>query len=1546
MKEKERIYLLEYIDILLSKEQQDKENWLLLMKHHNTLYPDIEDLRAMGLEERGYQVYLHNYETDVIRSPYEPFLELIRDYIRKKKSQEREFSVEDFLNRSKVYSLHKTIFEMYFQGKPCIRKEDILVGEYDFEKKRFQEAVVNMILEMAKENPLFVFLNEANLAGDSLWRILDALLQKDTVEGIKIVAVVNQERELLSFAKEKKRFQKVWKKTEYVCDWLYESEIDYPMKTGRFKPKYEDTERLIEQLRNISYALEFEQVLYYLNEFFERLENEKSALQPEEKQELLRIYFWSSLGLEDYSRALYACDILEQLEFKDDKVQLQTNFDVAYYKTLVHMYSRNASQTKENLMECQHWAEEINLEWNYFLLNLLKNMSQYSGWKGLWISEDDTEVSEEFIEQCNKFEHFNHLAYIYVFSFNSDYHNFTTTSGIEERIVEFNKGIAIGEKLGNVQFLTEAYSKNIMLASIHGHYDVSIYFYKKTLELIGKYGDEIVEAGHSNGMGYSNCGMENYVEAQKYYNNALIIYFRQELMDEVVETLYNMGINGILAEDYRNASEYLLSAANILQELKLSAMRACNIAKLYGLIALSSFRQGIMPRSHLYLNMTKQFLAHIFGKPNEEKEIYSDDSMFLAYFVDALILEKEGEDTKALQCMNKAEFYMKRSTGTMFFNYPQFAEEKYKVLLKLGQNEEAIQVLQECKSYCREKNFFFHEQKLDMLLGKLPVPKDKITYPKMKLEGIELNEILEWIRREAAEKKNKDMLETLKFFNVLQRFINHMNGGEEELANIIPMFENHFNMDNSFVIRCNEEKSRVIYSDLGYKVPKEDVDRIVQYFKENRLGFIVSKNGFEYEEYRQIIDVFQYDRVFSLAAIPNFEKEVLTGVLVTYIKMRDGWSASRERTILGEEDLTMFQYVLKQVFNAIEKLEVHRKLEDANEKLTEQMEQLVLLKDEAEAANEAKSNFLANMSHEIRTPMNAILGMSEIVLRSQLNESQRKSIEQVQSAAKSLLSIINDVLDFSKIESGKLEITEDKYRISDIISDVQYILSTCIKNKDLEFKILLDTEIPPCLYGDDVRIRQILINLGNNAIKFTEHGNVTITIDYDSAEDSKYILLRISVKDTGIGIRQEEQERLFDAFLQVDGRRNRKIEGTGLGLSICKALVDLMGGTISVQSEYGKGSEFTVVIPQKIVEEEAEKEEDMTVLDVNHDDNFSAAGAKVLVVDDNLMNLSVIEGLLEPLKIQVETAQSGAEAISILEHTTDYNLIFMDHMMPEMDGIEATKRIRNLDGEYYKNVPIIAFSANAVSGVGEMFMKNGMNDFLSKPIDMKQMESILRKWLYKIIMPKENQPSETESVEVAVLDEEVSKLMIPGIDVEIAIQCSGSEVIFRKLLQIFYDTLSEKVELIQQLEQEEDIQRYIIEVHGLKSAARLVGAVELASQAEYLERCGKEDNIQEIHTKTPSFLEFYLSYKEKLQPFVKIDTGEKKPLLPKEKLLSMLSELRDCLKDFNIDRADNIMEEIGGYSHEEEFEKIFHDLRDSVENIEYDISTELLDKFM
>lgn len=387
------------------------------------------------------------------------------------------------------------------------------------------------------------------------------------------------------------------------------------------------------------------------------------------------------------------------------------------------------------------------------------------------------------------------------------------------------------------------------------------------------------------------------------------------------------------------------------------------------------------------------------------------------------------------------------------------------------------------------------------------------------------------------------------------------------------------------------------------------------------------------------------------------------------------------------------------------------------------------LKEKAEQATLLKSAFLANMSHEIRTPMNAILGMAEMALQGNLEEEEQEYIEQIKSASMSLLTIINDILDFSKMESGKMEIVEADYDIHALILDLRHMVSGKVKDKEIDFVIDVNPMLPRGLHGDEVRLKQVLINLVNNGVKFTEQGSVCLVVDYETTDSG--ILLKVAVEDTGIGIKEEDLGRIFHAFEQSDIFRNRKKEGSGLGLAISKQLLSLMGGSIRVESTYKKGSCFYIEIPQQVVDDtpcgQLYEERSHTGRKEEYA-NFKAPSAKVLIVDDNLVNRNVAAGLMKPFGMQITLAKSGTEAIELLQKER-YHIIFMDHMMPGMDGVEATHIIRAMDGEYYKNVPIIALTANVIHGAREMFLEEGMNDFIAKPISIRELSEKILDWL-------------------------------------------------------------------------------------------------------------------------------------------------------------------------------------------------------------------------
>jgi len=383
---------------------------------------------------------------------------------------------------------------------------------------------------------------------------------------------------------------------------------------------------------------------------------------------------------------------------------------------------------------------------------------------------------------------------------------------------------------------------------------------------------------------------------------------------------------------------------------------------------------------------------------------------------------------------------------------------------------------------------------------------------------------------------------------------------------------------------------------------------------------------------------------------------------------------------------------------------------------------MVELKDQADEANKAKSDFLSNMSHEIRSPMNVIIGMTDVMLRDDLSETQRDSLLNIQSSGRALLTIINDILDFSKIESGKMEIVEDDYDLPRLIKEFEYVFNTKIKDKPVNFVKDIDSEIPTWLIGDSVRIKQVIQNFIDNAIKFTDSGSITLSIKLlEKKEDT--VKLHFAVSDTGQGIKDEDKGKLFTVFTQVDTKKNHKKGGSGLGLSISKRLIEMMGGNVSLESTYGEGTTFSFDIEQKV-----SKNQDAGV---NRNDKvyFKAPNVHILIVDDSKVNLKVASMLLKPLEMKIDVADSGKLAIEKVKET-QYDLIFMDHMMPEMDGVETTQNIRALEGDYYKNVPIIALTADAVTESKEHILSSGMNDFVAKPIEMDRICEVLKKWLH------------------------------------------------------------------------------------------------------------------------------------------------------------------------------------------------------------------------
>ncbi len=584
--------------------------------------------------------------------------------------------------------------------------------------------------------------------------------------------------------------------------------------------------------------------------------------------------------------------------------------------------------------------------------------------------------------------------------------------------------------------------------------------------------------------------------------------------------------------------------------------------------------------------------------------------------------------------------------------------------------------------------------------------------------------------------------------------------------------------------------------------------------------------------------------------------------------------------------------------------------------ISRQYNEIRLAKEEADRANTAKTRFLANISHEIRTPINTIMGMNEMVMREDSTGvpknyfmSMMNYAFDIKSASESLLGLINDLLDISKIESGKMHLVEKDYDVQEMLRSVVSMIRVRSTQKELTFDVVVDEMIPKRLYGDSGKVKQIIVNLLTNAVKYTEYGGFILNVSMVKRENDICDLCFL-VKDTGIGIKEEDMERLFTAYERLDEEKNSGIQGTGLGLDISRRFAELMGGSITCNSIYGEGSEFILNITQKIVDPEPIGvfiEHDDSQVKGPHIPKFVAPDADVLVVDDNPMNLSVIQGLLKATKVFVTTAASGPECLEKIQDSK-YNVIFLDHMMPEMDGIETLRELRKIDAD----TPVYALTANT-SESEEFYKEMGFNGYLAKPIDSVILEETIMRHLPEEMMEKPN--AEDYMDVLTEIPEELKWIYdITEINVDEGIKNSGGIGSFIFSLQLFLDTIDGNAKVIQDAYNEKNIRLYTIKVHALKSSARIIGALELGKMAAALEEAGNREDIKFISENTDKFVNDYLAFKELLGRIrIEEQGSDDKEEISPEELADAYNALSEVVPQLDYDAVEMILGQLKSF---------------------------------
>ena len=619
-------------------------------------------------------------------------------------------------------------------------------------------------------------------------------------------------------------------------------------------------------------------------------------------------------------------------------------------------------------------------------------------------------------------------------------------------------------------------------------------------------------------------------------------------------------------------------------------------------------------------------------------------------------------------------------------------------------------------------------------------------------------------------------------------------------------------------------------------------------------------------------------------------------------------------------------------------------------------DKLIDMSERAIAASEAKSSFLSNMSHEIRTPINAVLGMNEMILRECDDRNILGYSESIRTAGTTLLGLVNDILDFSKIEAGKMEIIPVDYDLSSVINDLVGMIQTKADNKGLRLDLNISGDVPKILHGDEVRVKQVITNILTNAVKYTEKGFITFGIGYEKLPDEPdSILLNVSIKDTGIGIKKEDMRKLFSEFDRIEEKRNRNIEGTGLGMSITQRLLEMMDSSLIVESIYGLGSKFSFSLKQTVVnwealgDYEAAYRESLGRREKYHE-KFRAPSARVLVVDDTPMNLVVFANLLKQTEVKIDTANSGSEGLSrSLE--TKYDIIFLDHMMPEKDGIQTLRELKAQTDNPNLNTPVICLTANAISGAREKYLADGFDNYLTKPIDSGKLEEMLIKYLPsdKITQSGDTEADSAASAAEAVIDDNGSQIPvfiheISEIDCAKGITNCGSEEAFLETLKLFAGMVNGYADEIGKYWESGDIKNAVIKIHALKSSSRIIGASELGELAQELENAGNAGDMEKLGAHIADLLGRYRSLGEALAPMLQTEEDADLPMLGEEELSEIYTGISEFMSVSDFGSAVDLIENLKEYSFPESEKERCKTLIKAAEEIDYDTIAEIMQK--
>lgn len=914
----------------------NKMNNFVFVKHYGKYSIDPENVRDAMMAYEDIEIYYTHFANNEMVGSFEPFLTIIKNCYIKFYS---DISIDEYLEKFDIYQLQKSFFKSYIDSGSCERYEPYILDEIEYEKEKIVESVANIIITLSEKHPMLVMIDNVHMIPRTTIALLKHLIDNPNNKNIGLFAAYNDLKHVTSVKRN------VW--NEFI-KIIVSKRCIFEVGACENREELEDSSEFVFdskrayeyllKLRIMYCAVDLEQADYYLQKIHEKLSNERMNIDFKCKFELFKLYAQVLIYSGDFATALLICDNLKEMCELDASPEYE--YDYHFLHTYTQMYSGKMEFAKKSASLCRNIALQMGDESYIFRADMLTLMAQTSGWHNVYFLVKDVTVTDEFIKTVQEYGYYNHLAHIYIYAYDNDFERFRkakTPEEFEKALEKYQEGVELAEKLGNNCLIRKAFRKVIMMTSAIGLFTITDYYYHKYSELLGER-DEPELADVKNGQGYINCAARQFEKANDSYNISLDILIKRGEIKMVGETLYNMSINCILAEDFNNAYNYLKICTNIIRKMRLIDLRVCNIAKIYGLLALCSARLSYEYESIFCLNTNRKFLEHIINNrtyrdvDNVDRAFTgNDDELFLQYFVNGLLEEKNERYEQALSYYKTAEKHCLCSEGNLFFSFVQLRVAMASVYRKLGNEESALKMIDEAYAYAKDKNYEDQMIALTNMREKGEYVQESIELP---IKNHTLEEIDELIENASTTMQNHDMKTQIEFISIWQNILEINDKTKQDLIKTAAnTFMLNFNLDTFLYIKFYENTAKILFTDGSLELTDSDIEILREYFEKSKTGFVTAKIDKNYDDYKKILEIFGMDILCSIVCSPFFENEKLDVLFISCIYMKTNWSIETYRYLLNETEANIFNLLLRQLLLAVDKIESINKIRHINDAL-------------------------------------------------------------------------------------------------------------------------------------------------------------------------------------------------------------------------------------------------------------------------------------------------------------------------------------------------------------------------------------------------------------------------------------------------------------------------------------------------------------------------------------------------------------------------------------------------------------------------------------